>query len=153
MPGPIGNKHALGCKTSGRPKKYTDEVKKQEFQDLLEWSKNPDSFNLLDFTFNKDYTLSLLGEWSKENDEFSATYKKAKERLGHNIRKKLHDKISPYNYGAFQREIGMYDSNLNEYERAEKIFEANLKKLNQDSEKENLATFVKKLADGLLSQK
>lgn len=128
MPGPIGNKHALGCKTNGRPVKYTPEIKKKEFQDLLEWSKKPTSFNLLDYTYDKDYTLSQLGEWARENDDFSRAYRKAKERLGQNIRKQLHEKKNPYNQSAYHREIGNYDSDLNAYERAEKTFEYELKR-------------------------
>lgn len=128
MGGPIGNKHALGCKTSGRPVKYTPEIKKQAFIDLLEWSKLSTSFNILKFCFDKEYDTTLLGIWAKEDDELARAYKKAKERLGCNIRERLHDKKNPYNYGAFQREIGMYDSILHEFERDEKIFDAELKK-------------------------
>lgn len=148
MPGPIGNKHALGCKTNGRPLKYTPEIKKKEFQDLLEWSKKSDSFNLLDFTFDKDYTLSQLGEWARENDDFSRTYKKAKERLGHNIRKQLHSKKNPYNQSAFHREIGNYDCELHAFERAEKIFEANLKK--SSSENEELTSVLQLIKDEII---
>jgi tetratricopeptide (TPR) repeat protein len=148
MAAPRGNKYAAGCNTSGRPMKYTPEVKKKEFKDLLEWSKKPTSFNLLDYTYDKDYTLSMLGEWARENDEYSRAYRKAKERLGQNIRKQLTDKKNPYNQSAYHREIGNYDCDLNAYERAEKIFEANLKKAS--SENEELTSVLNLIKDEII---
>lgn len=140
MGAPKGNQNALG---HGRPVKYTWEIKHQIYDDLVEWSKKPDSFNILEFTFDKDYGACDISTWAHEDDYFSKALKKAKERLGNNIRKKLADKDDPYNYGAFQREIGMYDSLLRTHEREEKKYEAECKAKSLVQEQKNLSELAK----------
>ena len=146
MPAPTGNKYAQGCENSGRPAKYTYEIKEKEFEELLNWSTKSDSHNLLEFTFDKDYTLSMLGDWARENEEFARAYKKAKERLGHNIRKQLHSKKNPYEKSAFHREIGNYDTELHGFEREGKIFEAELKRKTEnvfsEEDQKNIKNFL-----------
>jgi len=77
MPAPLGNQYAVGNQ-GGRPPKY-DLVK--EAQELLEWSKNPTSLCLYQFTFDKPYLAVQLTEFAQQNEEFSLALRKAKERL------------------------------------------------------------------------
>jgi hypothetical protein len=77
MPAPFGNQNAVG-NAGGRPCKYDLE---KEAQDLLAWSKNPDSVNLYQFTDDKEYSARHLHDFCDRSFEFSEAFKKAKERL------------------------------------------------------------------------
>jgi hypothetical protein len=63
----------------GRPKKYTDDIVIKHGQGLLEFMKTDGNVWLKDYCIKNDFPSEYLSVWSKENEEFSQSYKKAKD--------------------------------------------------------------------------
>lgn len=78
MPAPKGhppyNKNGEG----GRPKKYTDDFIEKEADAFEEWMTRKTSLWYEDFAMERGYNPSLLSEWAKKNERFSAVYRNAK---------------------------------------------------------------------------
>jgi hypothetical protein len=116
---PFGAKNRLG--------KYMYDLE-AEAAALDAWSKKDDSFHFSEFANERNVYRERIYEWIANSEIFEESYRLAKCRIACRLRKKLHDKENPYNYGLFMREIGFYDSFLHEYEREEKIFDSKLRK-------------------------
>jgi hypothetical protein len=107
----------------GRPAKY-DLI--QEANDLIAWAKNDNSINLLQFTNTKPYSAVKLSDFAKENEYFGEALRKAHEIIGERQQRLANE--GKLNYGDYQRRIHMHDPILHASERAEKAYEAELKK-------------------------
>ena len=117
-----GNKIAIG--NSGRPSK-TDLPAMAKALD--EWSKRDDALHLGEFSLEQDEYPQRLYEWRDKNPEFAECLKKARARIALRLRKRLHNKQNPYNYGLFMWEIGYYDQLIDNHHDQKEIFKANLK--------------------------
>lgn len=122
---PLGNQNAAGSRYDLN----------QMAIDLDNWSKRPDAFALCEFCVEQDIYAQRIYDWRDESILFAEVLKKVKMRLAARLRKSLHDKDNPYNYGLFMREIASHDKFLHDFEREEKAYDASLKK-NQEEEKE-----------------
>lgn len=106
MPAPFGNKNASG--------KSYDMEKEAKFLD--EWSKKPDALALVEYCVERDIYAQRVYEWRDESSLYAETLKKAKMRIASRLRKKLHDKDNPYNYGLFMRDIAFHDAFTHDFE-------------------------------------
>lgn len=114
---PFGNKNALGCTTSGRPKQL-DPI---EWADkLLKWAEKQDSFALCEFCAENNTHHQRIYYLKDTSVEFAEAFQITKYKLAARLRKQLHDKENPYCYGLFMREIGSHDKFLYDYENEEK---------------------------------
>lgn len=109
---------------SGRTpwKNYEEEARLIE-----EWSKKPDTLWLQEFALERDVEPQTLYTWRDSSPIFAEALKKARARISIKMKKKLHDKENPLNYGLYQREITCHDLLLYQFEKEEKEFEASLK--------------------------
>lgn len=119
MPGPVGNKHALGNK-GGRPSHFDKSV---EAKELIEWAQLDDSYVLRMFAPLRGYSYDTMTRWTEEDDEFRQAYILAKDLVGARRELKL---ISDGSSSPFQRYATFYDKALQTHEREEKEFEAKL---------------------------
>lgn len=117
-----GNKHALGCKTSGRPPIW-DPV--YEAQYMLEWIKDPDHFIFNELYAERGYCPQRASEWAKQYHEFAEAYNKAKLTLAGRRERMVHSSL--LEKSTFNRLQGMYDKHLVAFERDEKEFDARLR--------------------------
>lgn len=97
---------------AGRPPEY--DLTKQA-KDLEVWSKKEDSTALCQFCVEQDIWADYIYEWDARSEEFSKALKKARMRIAARLRKKLHDKTFPYNYGLFMSELGSHDKFHHDY--------------------------------------
>jgi len=117
-----GNQHAIG--NSGRPSKQDIPAMAKAIE---EWSKRDDAFHLGEFSLEYDEYPQRLYEWRDKSSVFAEALKRAKTRIALRLRKKLHDKANPYNYGLFMRELPFYDEMLDAFEDAKEERKITLK--------------------------
>ncbi len=79
---------------------------------IEEWSLSPDATALCQFAVLRDVDHTTVYHWRDTCVEFANALKKARTRIAANLRRKLHDKENPYNYGLFQRDIKCHDKFL-----------------------------------------
>lgn len=113
-------------KINGAPIKWTDELIQKEADALDEWSKSDTCHKLLDFCIQRDLIYEDIEYFESISPTFSRSLKKAKLKIAAN-REDMVNK-EQINYGAYNRYVGLYDPMLKKYERAEKAYEAELKK-------------------------
>lgn len=116
-------KSAKEPKIAGRPRKYD---LSEEAQKLDLWSKQPDSYSIYEFTYDKDYCAQELTRFCKESEIFSLGLKKAKERLVVNRERAVHAGV--FNYGIYNRNARVYDYLLREQENEDAELEVRRKK-------------------------
>jgi hypothetical protein len=123
MPGPVGNKHALG-NDGGRPKEY-DRI--QIGKDFVEWATdNLEALTVPMFATSIGLNSGIMRNWALEDDEFRALFHQGKELIGVNrFKATQHDMLSE---GIFKQHTGNFDIDINEYVRGEKRFDAGLDK-------------------------
>lgn len=143
--GPKGNKHALGCETSGRPIEYD---RMQIAKDLIEWAQKPDSINLCKFCVLHDPMIapSYLSIWAKEDKEFSKAYEMAKSFLGFRREEWLNSET--LHVKAYDLNAETYDYFLKEEKQHKAQFESTLRKT-EDAKPQTVIIEVKN--DGLAS--
>jgi hypothetical protein len=95
---------------------------------IEEWSKTDNATALVQFCNLQDIEPSYIYDWRDKSPEFSSALKKAKSRIAERIRKQLHDKQFPYNYGLFMAEIGFHDPFHHDYTEGIKDADAKRKK-------------------------
>lgn len=110
MAAPKGNQYAVG-NSGGAPCKYDLE---QESRELLEFSLRPDATSIYQFVNPKDYSVTSLRDFCNQSKVFSQAYSKAKERIGLNRERLLHD--SKFNETVYKKSSGIYDPLMHEYE-------------------------------------
>lgn len=135
-PPPKGNKRALGH-GFGRPKTYDPEA---EAEALLEWLEQPGSVILMKFAVDRGYSYQRCFDWCESSPVFKDAYDYAKQTIA--IRRESLAMAGKIKEGVYHRHQGMYDKYLAAYERAEKEFDASLKKYTKEEAKD--------LIDGLL---
>ncbi len=123
---PLAEKTTSKGKIYGRPIEWTDEKIEKLADDLLEWCRRDDSIMLTRFCADNEIIASELSYYEENNDKFSKALKLAKLNIA--ARREEMANSEQINYGVYQRYQGMYDPMLTKHERAEKIFEAELKR-------------------------
>ena len=106
----------------GRPRDWDRE---KIFQDLIAWSKLPDSINLNAFCALNDLPPSYLIAWSK-SPEFSTSYEIAKANLGARRERMLNEET--LHVKAYDLNATNYDAFLRDEKRAQQTFEADISK-------------------------
>jgi len=118
---PLGNQNALGCTTSGRP----PFDKKVEAEAFLKWALTEEALVLRMFAPLRGYSFDTMMRWCDEDIEFCQVYEMCKGLVGARRELKL---INIGSSVPYQRYATYYDKKLQEHERDEKKFEANLSK-------------------------
>ena len=113
-------------KYNGAPIQWTQELIDKETQALFEWQQLDTSYKLLDFCNSRELILDDMQYFESICPRFSRTLKMAKQKIAAN-REEMVNK-EQLNYGVYNRYAALYDPLLNHYERAEKAYEAELKK-------------------------
>lgn len=132
-------------KFPGRPRVWNPEELSLQ---LDEWSKKEDSRWLGDFLIEIECgNHTHLSRWATESEDFATSLRLAKLRIASRIRGQLHDER--YNASLFHREIGMYDLMLKEHDREEKVFEASLKRSDDQPYTPEQAKALKSVLDAV----
>ncbi len=116
--------------SGGRPPIYDLD---KEAEELEKWSKTDNATALCQFCNLRDIYPDYIYEWRDKSPQFSTSLKKAKSRIAERLRKKLHDKLEPYNYGLFMSEIGFHDQFHHDYHESLKDKETARKKSIENS--------------------
>lgn len=95
------------------------------FNDLLEWSKLPDSINLCAFCAKHSLPATLLIRWQKEDENFSQTYEVAKLNLAAKRETMLNNET--LHVKAYDLNATNYDVFLRDEKRSQAEFESALK--------------------------
>lgn len=132
----------------GRPREYDAEKIADE---LLEWVKDEESINFVQFCADRGYLPSLIWRLEKENEDFSYAYTIAKMKLAE--RRERYLNAEQLNYGAYQRYQAGYDPFLCKAEDEEKDKDAARRKGIVESEQTNLVLLAQMAAEGKISQK
>jgi hypothetical protein len=134
---PKGNKHALGCETSGRP--GHDRIKIGH--DFIKFAKeNPMCLTVPMFSTSIGLHSGILRSWAAQDLEFRALYIQAKELIGLNrLKATFSDSPVKLDNSIYRQYAGNFDTDKNEYLREEKKFESDLKK---DEEKSKGPTVI-----------
>lgn len=124
MPAPKGNQYAKGCKTSGTPKTWTDDIIEEWRLKLLAWSDTDEAYQLLNFLADFGIERDTLLHFCSINEEFGKTYRLVKYKIGkHRTIIAMHNK----NFiGDYLKNQGNYDPEHLAFGRADKEFDAEL---------------------------
>lgn len=101
---------------------------KEQAKALDDWSKKENATALVQFCNQQDIYPDYIYEWRDKCPEFATALKKAKSRIAERLRRQLHDKEFPYNYGLFMSEIGFHDKFHHDYVESIKDADAVRKK-------------------------
>lgn len=123
---PLEQKITKNGKVYGRPIEWTDELIEKLADNLLEWSQRDDSIMLTKFCAENEIIPDDIARWETNNNKFGRALKLAKINIAYR-REEMVNK-EQMNYGVYQRYQGMYDPMLTKHERAEKAYEAELKR-------------------------
>lgn len=132
----------------GRPREYNPEKVAEE---LLEWVKDEESINFVQFCADRGYLPGLIWRFDQESEEFSYAYSIAKMKLAERRERFLNAEI--LNYGAYQRYQSSYDPFLKKSETEEKDEDAARRRGVVENEQANLILLARLAADGKISQK
>ena len=113
-------------KLKGAPVSWTDELIDAETDALFDWMQCDNAHKLLDFCNARELLLDDLQYFESISPRFSRTLKMAKQKIAAN-REEMVNK-EQINYGVYNRYAALYDPLLFHHERAEKAYEAELKK-------------------------
>lgn len=132
MPGPKGNKNAVGNK-GGRPTIYDPEI---EANAIDEWSQMESAINLVGFCVWRDICPDYIYEWAAKSIVFSKALKRAKARLAERRERMANE--GSLNYGSFARYQDCFDPFLKSHEDGKKEYEANLKNTQKKNDLDEL---------------
>lgn len=113
-------------KILGTPIKWTQDLIDIETEALYEWMQSDLAHKLLDFCNSRNLLLDDLQYFESICPIFSRTLKMAKQKIAAN-REEMVNK-EQINYGVYNRYAALYDPLLFHHERAEKAYEAELKR-------------------------
>lgn len=116
MPAPQGNQYAIGNSGGGS---YLNINWEDEFNDLLEWAKKPDSLIIRMFAPSKGYSHRTLERNAQTNEEWCRKYNIALELIGARRELMYLIDLAPC---TFQRYASYYDKSLQAHEREDKEF-------------------------------
>lgn len=131
----------------GRERIYDPEKMADE---LLEWVKDEESINFVQFCADRGYLPGLIWRLDNESEEFSYAYSIAKMKLAERRERFLNAEV--LNYGAYQRYQSSYDPFLKKSESDEKDDDAARRKGIVENEQSNLIALARLCADGKISQ-
>ncbi len=123
---PPSQKITKNGKINGAPIQWTSELIDIETESLFQWLQSDTAHKLLDFCNERELILEDLYYFESISPRFSRTLKLAKQKIAAN-REDMVNK-EQINYGAYNRYVSFYDPMIHQHERAEKTFEAELKK-------------------------
>jgi hypothetical protein len=123
---PLEQKTTAKGKVYGRPIEWTDELIEKEADALLEWCQQDDAIMLTKFCATREILAEDLSHWEHNNVKFAKALKLAKLNIA--ARREEMVNKEQMNYGVYQRYQAMYDPLIHKHERAEKAYEAELKK-------------------------
>jgi hypothetical protein len=115
----------------GRPKLKTFDEIIQIGKDFVKWAtNNPNALTVPQYATSINLNSAIFREWARQNDEFSALYKEAKEHIGINRLKSSHQATKGdfnLDLSVYRGTIWHYDYDVREDIKEEKAFEADLK--------------------------
>lgn len=111
----------------GRPRKYDLD---QLADELLIWSTDPSSLNLIGFSRPRLINVTMLPDWAKIHDRFSEALQLAKQSIALNRFEAACANEVPKEF--YTRSEGQYDPLYKQYSREEKEFESSLRKKEND---------------------
>ena len=123
---PLEQKTTPKGKVYGRPIEWTDELIEKEADALLEWCQRDDAIMLTKFCAEREIIADDISHWEANNNKFARALKLAKLNIA--ARREEMVNKEQMNYGVYQRYQAMYDPLIHKHERAEKAYEAELKK-------------------------
>lgn len=113
-------------KLKGAPITWTTELIEAETDALFEWINSDCPHKLLDFCNSRELLIDDLYYFADISPRFSRALKMAKQTIAANREEMVNkDQI---NYGAYNRYVSFYDPMIHQHERAEKAYEAELKR-------------------------
>jgi hypothetical protein len=137
MPGPIGNKHAVGNK-GGRPREYDLE---KVASDLTQWANLNSSINLCGFSAEYMIPPSTVIRWASENDVFREAYDLAKCKIAQ--RRELMLNGGALHVKAFDLNATVYDQYTRDEKRSHAEFESELRQKETEVAHQSLADLAK----------
>tara|TARA_R110000868_G_scaffold185920_2_gene428005 strand:+ start:251 stop:700 length:450 start_codon:yes stop_codon:yes gene_type:complete len=123
---PLEDKITANGKIYGRPIEWTDERIEDLADKLLFWCRQDDSIMLTKFCADNEIIASELSHFEENNNKFAKALKLAKLNIAARREQMVNEE--KMNYGVYQRYQAMYDPLIHKHERAEKAYEAELKK-------------------------
>ncbi len=114
--------------TIGRVKYYDDERIEQMADQLLEWAKLPDSWNLNGFCCSREKPIpaKYVSEWAKKNTWFKEAYDIARATLAERREKTLSK--GDLHVKAYDLNVSVYDEFQKQDKRAQGEFDMKLKR-------------------------
>lgn len=105
----------------GRPPKDLDQLA----DELLYWSTQPDSFNLIGFSRPRCVSVTKLPEWAKKSEKFREALTLAKESIAMNRFEAACANEMPKEF--FTRVETQYDPLTEEYRNSQKLFDSKIR--------------------------
>jgi hypothetical protein len=100
-------------------------------KDFVKWAtNNPNALTVPQYATSINLNSAIFREWARQNDDFSALYKEAKEHIGINRLKSSHAASEGefnLDLSVYRGTIWHYDYDVREDIREEKAIEAELK--------------------------
>lgn len=129
MPGPIGNKHALGNCGGRKETPYEDKVK--IYNDFIEFARsNTNCLTVPMFTAPRGMSSDTLFRWAQEDDELKRLFYTGKDLISVNrlnATKKDTNGNASLSDSTYQKTLHHYDYEYRMTNREEKAFEAGLR--------------------------
>ena len=122
-----------------RPTIWTDEAIAAEAEALELWSRKDTSDHLIGFCDNRNYDPGYISDFCEKSELFLLALKRAKTKIASRLHKKVNE--GTFNYGIYMRVIGMYDKFIHNHERAEKQFDSDLRKKENDNQQQQKVVF------------
>jgi len=114
---------------AGRPQEYDRIAIGNE---MVAWSKRPDSLVVPQFATSKGLNSSILRAWCNQDQEFRSLFLQAKENVGYNRLKAISNPDIKLDPGVYKQTLHFYDLDIKEDVHDEKRFDADLKKAEMD---------------------
>lgn len=143
----LKNRRGRPLSPRGRPRLY-DPIKIAE--ELVEWSKHPESMNMAQFCSDRGYLPKLIWRLEKECQDFEDAYTLAKLALA--ARRENYLNCEKLNYGAWQRYQRSYDPFLAKAEDEKEDKDAKRKSGIVQKEQANLVMLARMAAKGEITQ-
>lgn len=132
---------------TNRPKEYD---RMQVGRDFVDWAtNNPEALTVPMFAVSIGLHSGIMRNWALECPEFRALFQEAKEQIGINRLKSTLSGVM--DNGIYKQVVGNYDTDINEYIREEKKFDAKLSKDTQEAVSDKIMNSYGQFHDQLRS--
>jgi len=129
----------------GRPREYDLD---QLADELLLWSTDPSSLNLIGFARPRMINVTMLPDWAKKNSRFSEALQLAKQSIALNRFEAACTNEIPKEF--YTRTEGQYDPLYHQYSHEEKEYESSLRTKENESKSGDVYVVANpKLASGI----